>query len=162
MGQALLPRAQIVLKEWYGAEEAVKQAKEAEQATLVIGMSTSPDAVACCPPSAPGSALNALRRALCSVRSTGRMRPLGSPTGRATWPSSGYPSRPRDATGGSSSPRSHPWWRCRRGISWHAWPKWTSVIFSRAIPCPPEERGTVARLLARHRLPQRAATGDRR
>ena len=42
VGQALLPRAQIVLKEWYGAEEAVKQAKEAEQATLVIGMSTSP------------------------------------------------------------------------------------------------------------------------
>ena len=42
VGQALLPQARIVLKEWDAAEEAVEQAKEDQQATLVIGMSTSP------------------------------------------------------------------------------------------------------------------------
>jgi DNA-binding transcriptional LysR family regulator len=42
VGEALLPRARMVLKEWDAAEEAVEQAKEAQQATLIIGMSTSP------------------------------------------------------------------------------------------------------------------------
>jgi len=42
VGEALLPQARMVLKEWETAEEAVEQAKEAQQATLVIGMNTSP------------------------------------------------------------------------------------------------------------------------
>jgi DNA-binding transcriptional LysR family regulator len=42
VGEALLPQARMVLKEWDAAEEAVEQAKEAQQATLIIGMSTSP------------------------------------------------------------------------------------------------------------------------
>ena len=41
-GDALLPRARQVLAEWDAAEDAVEQAKAAQQATLVIGMSTSP------------------------------------------------------------------------------------------------------------------------
>jgi DNA-binding transcriptional LysR family regulator len=41
-GDALLPYARRVLAEWDAAENAVEQAKEAQQATLVIGMSTSP------------------------------------------------------------------------------------------------------------------------
>ena len=56
VGQALLPQARMVLKEWDAAEEAVEQAKEAQQATLVIGMSTSPGRGGLLPPSAPASA----------------------------------------------------------------------------------------------------------
>ncbi len=41
-GEALLPRARRVLAEWGVAEDAVEQAKASQQATLVIGMSTSP------------------------------------------------------------------------------------------------------------------------
>jgi DNA-binding transcriptional LysR family regulator len=41
-GEALLPRARQVLAEWDTAEDAIEQAKEAQQATLLIGMSTSP------------------------------------------------------------------------------------------------------------------------
>ena len=41
-GEALLPRARRVLAEWEGAEKAVEEVKAAQQATLAIGMSTSP------------------------------------------------------------------------------------------------------------------------
>jgi DNA-binding transcriptional LysR family regulator len=41
-GEALLPRARQVLAEWEAAEDAVEQAKETHEATVVIGMSTSP------------------------------------------------------------------------------------------------------------------------
>jgi DNA-binding transcriptional LysR family regulator len=41
-GDALLPRARLVLAEWDAAENAVEQAKEAQQAILAVGMSTSP------------------------------------------------------------------------------------------------------------------------
>lgn len=41
-GQALLPHARRLLAEWDLATAAVEQAKSAERATLVVGMSTSP------------------------------------------------------------------------------------------------------------------------
>ncbi|WP_055585667.1 LysR family transcriptional regulator [Peterkaempfera griseoplana] len=42
VGEALLPHARGMLASWQAAEAAVQQAREAEQHTLVIGMSTSP------------------------------------------------------------------------------------------------------------------------
>ncbi|WP_406005058.1 LysR family transcriptional regulator [Streptomyces sp. NBC_00637] len=42
VGETLLPHAREVLAAWQGAEAAVREAKNAEGRTLVIGMSTSP------------------------------------------------------------------------------------------------------------------------
>ncbi|MEU7021177.1 LysR family transcriptional regulator [Streptomyces sp. NPDC046203] len=42
VGEALLPHARAVLAAWAGAEDAVRAARTAHAATLVIGMSTSP------------------------------------------------------------------------------------------------------------------------
>ncbi|WP_329118859.1 LysR family transcriptional regulator [Streptomyces sp. NBC_01353] len=42
VGTALLPHARAVLAAWVEADEAVRRARADEQATLVVGMSTSP------------------------------------------------------------------------------------------------------------------------
>lgn len=42
VGTALLPHARAVLAAWTEADEAVRRARAAEEATLVVGMSTSP------------------------------------------------------------------------------------------------------------------------
>ncbi|MFB7371100.1 LysR family transcriptional regulator [Streptomyces sp. NPDC056222] len=42
VGTALLPHARAVLAAWAEADEAVRRARAVEQATLVVGMSTSP------------------------------------------------------------------------------------------------------------------------